>query len=139
MWYAEENDFMSKHFISSPENRKNGIWWSDFLSSFSQIEPYHLAGNLAALIIFGPPSAAYFGDVRFYIFITLSNLLCNWMESIRRDSKFASKRIKDMKSLGFSGINSALFVVYAICRPKELITNDNEILSAKDALLSAIC
>jgi len=140
MWsFNNESEFMLKNFISSPQNRKMGYWWSDFLSSFSQIEPYHLAGNLAALTIFGPPSVTYLGEARFYSFVTLSVLLGNWFQGVWRNSQFAIKRIKSASSLGFSGINSALFVIYAIYCPENLISYDNKTLSAKDALVTAIC
>jgi len=129
---------MKKHFLSSPKNRKDGIWWSDFLSSFSHIELYHLAGNLAALTVFGPASVTYLGNVRFFVFIILSAILGSFFERILSDSPFAPDRIKNAKSLGFSGINSALFIVYFHRNPQAMLSMSNRIVSVKDALFSAI-
>jgi len=138
MWRFVDLKFMEKHFISSPKNRKNGIWWSEFLSSFSHIELHHLAGNLAALTLFGPPSVSYLGNIRFFIFVTFSSVLGSLLEITLSDSSFVPDRVKKAKSLGFSGINSALFVVFFHRSPQTKLLSSNQVLTVKDALYSAI-
>ena len=139
MWRFCEEDFMRKHFLSSPANRRRGYWWSEILSKFSQIELHHLSGNLVALSFFGNNCVSRLGSVAFYSFVATSAVISSFLENIWRNSQFFISKYRHTSSLGFSGINAALFALFVHCSPNcQLVLGTSRICSAKNALYTAI-
>ena len=140
IWNVPElKGFMNDNFLDSAANSRKGRWWSGFLSSFSHQTMTHLFGNLSCLTIFGPPTYQFLGKERYIIFILLSAVLSLQIEAKWRDSKFSSPKLREISSLGFSGINSALFIIYAHTRPKDLISvGGKDFCTSKDALFTSI-
>ena len=120
-WHTLDTDYMNANFISSRKNKNKKRWWCELLSSFSHIDLHHIGGNMAALAIFGPPTQQYLGTIRFIIFILMSAIMSSYTYTIWRDSPFTSTNTKKMGSLGFSGINSAMFIIYAYTRPNSML------------------
>lgn len=138
-WQILPNEFMEQHFINSAKNDRAHRWWSGFLSTYSHFSLSHIGANLCCLSIFGPPSYTYLGPARFFILIVFSSFASMIIPKLWNKSGLVSKKSREVMSLGFSGVNSALFVVYATARPKEQISmGDEDFVSATSALQVAI-
>ena len=138
MWRLGNPNFMKEHFLSSPKNRSKGYWWSELLANFSQIELHHLAGNLGALAIFGSTCVYRLGATAFFFVIACSTVLCCLIENIWRESPLAPDKVRSRDSLGFSGINSSLFILFTHFSPNEHLVFGNNVCTAKAALISAL-
>ena len=139
LWHTLDKDYMNANFISSRKNKNKKRWWCELLSSFSHIDLHHIGGNMAALAIFGPPTQQYLGTIRFIIFILMSAIMSSYTYTLWRDSPFTSTNTKKMGSLGFSGINSAMFIIYAYTRPNSmLVIEGNKVCTSTVALQTVI-
>eukprot|EP01031_Cornospumella_fuschlensis_P027629 gene27629-33366_t len=99
----------------------------------------HIGGNLGCRSIFGPPSYSYLGPTRFCLLVIFSVYASNVIPKLWNKSRLVSTKDKEIGLLGFSGVNSALFVVYATTRPNDQISmNGHDFVSATSALGSAV-
>eukprot|EP01034_Spumella_vulgaris_P022721 gene22721-28877_t len=97
---------MEKHAASSDENLSSGRVWSLLLSAFSHKSLLHLALNMYGFLSIGPALLRAMGSRLFVISV--------------------SKRLSLKKyevHLGFSGVNSALLLLYALVYPRSQFTS----------------
>lgn len=115
-WCLLPEKSMRKHFLQNKRNKNSGRWWSAYLSQFSHYSITHIGGNMAAFRIFGPQCLEYLGTVRFCLAIIISGIVSAISADLWYNSQIYPERLKKKfgGSLGFSGINSSLFVLYAL-------------------------
>eukprot|EP01041_Mallomonas_annulata_P003294 gene3294-6527_t len=127
-WIFLPSRVMLENATASSENNRKRRWWTWITANFSHMSLYHLAGNVASLTLFGPPALSVLGLRRFCEVIFLSAISSSLFGHL--SSKYcllflpAHARIeyKSRPSLGFSGINAALFVFYVLARPNDLLS-----------------
>mmetsp|Transcript_18591 Transcript_18591/g.18681 ORF Transcript_18591/g.18681 Transcript_18591/m.18681 type:complete len:307 (+) Transcript_18591:111-1031(+) len=120
-------EYMAKHALLCTENDK-ARWWTWITSAFSHQSLSHLVANMSSLSLTGPPVLSLLGLKRFSQLIafsvfasSLSGRLSQHFSLMLRSHHIrqASKR---QASLGFSGVNCALFVFYTIANPDAVLS-----------------
>jgi membrane associated rhomboid family serine protease len=116
MWRVCPTSFMIDNFIDSSKNRRNGRWWCGMLASISHIDFAHLAGNIGAYAVCGPPSLKFLGTFKFVTTMLLSSYLSTmisvWLTQLQ--SLYKSVDMIEFQGLGFSGLVCTLMVTYVM-------------------------
>jgi membrane associated rhomboid family serine protease len=121
---------MAKHATSSDENLSSGRVWSLLLSAFSHKSLLHLALNMYGFLSIGPTLLRAMGVRLFLIsvitaavFSSLLPLLYNRVvvRLFPGSRRLAAKKFE--VHLGFSGVNSALLLLYALIQPHAQFTS----------------
>ena len=127
-WLFLPQRFMFDNFSESENNSRNGRWWTVFTSTFSHRSFSHLLVNMSALRLFGPVVQSALGDKLFLAFTLISGAVSSLCFKLGRSKSLLLaprnfQRIdRSRPSLGFSGVTSALLVLYVSLKPKELIS-----------------
>ena len=120
MWRVCPTEFMVDHFIDSPKNRRNGRWWCGMGASISHIDFAHLAGNIGAYALCGPPTLRFLGSFKFVTMMLisayLSPMIAGWLSKLQHIYKSVDN---GAPTLGFSGLVATLMVTNAISEIKD--------------------
>lgn len=119
-------DFMARHAALSLKNYKEGRPWSAFLHVFSHDTIQHLFSNMYFLVGVAPSILQSFGEDVFFKVITGTTLVIGpiilildkiRVRLIRKNSKNRLEKTVELQNaptIGFSGINSALAVLFCL-------------------------
>lgn len=135
-------DFMRKNWMLSLRNWRQGRYWTLLTGAFSHISIIHLLANMSFLTSFGPSLVYQLGEKGFCSFVIMSAVISSSVSLIsQRFYNFAQYDFRgnifpktsanrygyfsqgiqrahpEVYSLGFSGINCAMFVLQAYSRP----------------------
>lgn len=122
------DSFMRRHCGVSVKNVREGRWWSVFISAFSHQSIAHLMGNMSILMKLGGPVAEALGCKRFLLLVlgsavgaSLIATTWTWLTAkvFRRDERL--QQHLSIPTIGFSGVNMALFYLFSEMRPNSLV------------------
>ena len=127
-WIFLPQQFMIDNFSESKYNSRNGRWWTIITCALSHRSLTHLLLNMYGLQLFGPQVYAALGDKLFLAFTLISGAVSSLCFKLGRSTSLllAPRDIQQIDrsrpSLGFSGVNCAILVLYAALKPDELIS-----------------
>lgn len=116
-------EFMLKNFTESKDNLLKSRYWVYITHAFSHFSLLHLISNMIWLTSIGTAVANSLQPHVFYSIVGFSALLSGIFSTISRKFSlvFWPRNRRNVRSnkitLGFSGINTALFFIYAILYP----------------------
>jgi membrane associated rhomboid family serine protease len=128
LWQTADRSFMARHFTVCSSGLQEGRLHTLVTSAFSQVDGFHLGGNMLSLFFFGKEVGQLFGGTRLlglYVVGGVASSLAHvaWdsrrMEHQRRLSSWFQRR--DTPALGASGAVNAIILFDAMLFPTRII------------------
>lgn len=112
---------MMENWVDSASNLEKQRWWTMLTNNFSHESLVHLWGNMGYLVRYGPAVLNQIDDDGFIVLMIVSGFMSSFfsqfgeiMSLLFHNRRGGRAQIAPKYSLGFSGVNAAIMVMYAV-------------------------